>query len=166
MGKLTVGSELKKMTGFPLFHNHLTVDLTESLFEFGSAPFIALREKIWLESLEAAFKAKLKGVIFTFAFEKTVSNQFIPALLKMAKKYKGRVEFVELVCDLTELKKRIVSESRTKYNKLISYRKFSNLFSQGVIYKAKSLKENLVVDTTKLSAKQAATQIFKRIHLK
>ena len=33
-GKLTVGRELQSITGFRLFHNHLVVDLLESLFEF------------------------------------------------------------------------------------------------------------------------------------
>ncbi|MBD0327065.1 MAG: AAA family ATPase, partial [Pyrinomonadaceae bacterium] len=38
VGKLTVARELAKLTGFKVFHNHLAVDLVESLFEFGSQP--------------------------------------------------------------------------------------------------------------------------------
>jgi broad-specificity NMP kinase len=45
-GKLTIASLLSEMTGLPLFHNHLTVDLVKSLFEFGSPGFIKLREEI------------------------------------------------------------------------------------------------------------------------
>ena len=33
-GKLTIARELKTLTGFQLFHNHLAVDLLESVFEF------------------------------------------------------------------------------------------------------------------------------------
>jgi tRNA uridine 5-carbamoylmethylation protein Kti12 len=38
VGKLTVARELSALTGFRLFHNHLTVDLATSLFTFGSEP--------------------------------------------------------------------------------------------------------------------------------
>ncbi len=34
MGKLTVAKELQKLCGYELFHNHLTVDLLLSTFEF------------------------------------------------------------------------------------------------------------------------------------
>lgn len=35
-GKLTVAEELEKLTGFKLFHNHLTVNPVHALSEFGS----------------------------------------------------------------------------------------------------------------------------------
>jgi hypothetical protein len=41
-------------TGLRLFHNHLTVDLVASLFEFGSEPFVRLRESIWLDAFREA----------------------------------------------------------------------------------------------------------------
>ena len=47
-GKLTVARELSHLTGFRLFHNHLTVDAVAAVFDFGSEPFILLREQIWL----------------------------------------------------------------------------------------------------------------------
>jgi cytidylate kinase len=43
-GKLTVARELSHLTGFRLFHNHLTVDAVAAVFDFGSEPFILLRE--------------------------------------------------------------------------------------------------------------------------
>ncbi len=49
VGKLTVATELAKRTGFRVFHNHLAVDLVESLFEFGSLPFVELRGKLRLK---------------------------------------------------------------------------------------------------------------------
>jgi hypothetical protein len=36
-GKLTIACELSHMTGFQLFHNHLTV---AAVFDFGSEPFV------------------------------------------------------------------------------------------------------------------------------
>ena len=77
VGKLTVARELAKLTGFRIFHNHLTVDLVESVFEFGSLPFIELREKIWLDVFSQAVADGLNGLIFTFAYDRTVQGSFV-----------------------------------------------------------------------------------------
>ena len=37
VGKMTVGLELERLTGFRLFHNHMTVDPVIRLFPFDSA---------------------------------------------------------------------------------------------------------------------------------
>src|SRR5271170_2790832 len=76
-GKLTVAQELASLTGFKLFHNHLVVDCLLSVFEFGSPPFVQLREEIWLSVFDHACRSNLPGLIFTFAPEKTVRPQFI-----------------------------------------------------------------------------------------
>src|SRR5215208_513243 len=77
VGKLTVARELAKLTGYKVFHNHLAVDLVESLFEFGSRPFVELREEIWHTVFARAVSANLDGLIFTFAFDRTVRGGFI-----------------------------------------------------------------------------------------
>ncbi len=38
VGKMTVGLELQRITGFRLFHNHMTADPLLRLFPFESAP--------------------------------------------------------------------------------------------------------------------------------
>jgi len=45
-GKLTVAREPSALTGWKLFHNHLTVDLLLAVFPFGCKEFIELREQI------------------------------------------------------------------------------------------------------------------------
>ncbi|HEX8767073.1 MAG TPA: hypothetical protein VF714_01815, partial [Jatrophihabitans sp.] len=47
-GKLTTAQALGNRLGYPVFHNHLTVDLLTTVFPFGSAPFTRLRALIWL----------------------------------------------------------------------------------------------------------------------
>lgn len=66
VGKLTVAKELAEKTGYKLFHNHLTVDLVRSFFEYGSEQAARLSEKFRLEMFEEAAKAKLPGIIFTY----------------------------------------------------------------------------------------------------
>jgi hypothetical protein len=53
-GKLTVAQELSAITGYKLFHNHLTVNAVAALFEFGSAEFMRLLRHIPLALLSEA----------------------------------------------------------------------------------------------------------------
>ena len=111
-GKLTVAAELAAMTGYKLFHNHLVVDLLLSVFDFGSPPFVELREDIWLSVFEQACRSQLPGLIFTFAPEGTVRPGFIGEVKSTVAREGGEIDFVELVCPLAELKRRMDSPSR------------------------------------------------------
>src|SRR5258707_2810209 len=106
-GKLTVAKELEKITGYNLFHNHLTVDLLLGLFEFGSPAFVELRESIWLSVFDQACKAKLPGLIFTFAPEKTVREEFVSRAIHTVESQGGEIVFLELTCSSEKLKHRL-----------------------------------------------------------
>ena len=131
VGKLTVARELETLTGFRVFHNHLAVDLVESAFEFGSQPFIELREMIWLAMLSRAAEARMPGLIFTFAFDRTVSRAFIGNVLSAIESHGGAVLFVELQCAPDELERRVSDPSRQKFGKLISLSLFQELSAAG-----------------------------------
>ena len=47
-GKYTIAKELSQISGLPLFHNPLTVDLLLALFPFGSPHFVRHREHLQL----------------------------------------------------------------------------------------------------------------------
>ena len=115
VGKLTIARELAELTGFRVFHNHLTVDLVLSVFEFGSKPFVELREAVWLEVFKQAAAADLNGLIFTFVFERTVRAGFIEKTQSVIESAGGEVLFVELTCTTEELEKRIEHPSRQKF---------------------------------------------------
>lgn len=117
VGKLTVGQELAKLTSYKLFHNHLTVDLVYSVFDFGTKPFIELREKIWMMMFKRAKDEKINGIIFTFSPENTVTPQFIPRLLLQMEDKQNKIYFVKLTCTPEELQKRILNPSRNIYSK-------------------------------------------------
>jgi hypothetical protein len=40
-GKLTVANEIARLTGFKVFHNHLSMDAVLPVFEFASPPSAA-----------------------------------------------------------------------------------------------------------------------------
>lgn len=45
-GKMTVGRELARLTGAPLLHNHMIIDLLTEFFPFGTPPFSRLAEEL------------------------------------------------------------------------------------------------------------------------
>ena len=159
VGKLTIARELATLTGFKLFHNHLTVDLVLSLFAFGSQPFVELRERIWLDTFTQACDAKLDGLIFTFAFEKTVRKEFLPNVVKLVESRGGEVVFVNLYCDFAELEKRLTDPEREKFGKLTSLDLFRQLNRNGTFDTPDNVPNRISLDTTNITPLEAARKI-------
>jgi len=166
VGKLTVARALSELTGFGVFHNHLTVDLVGAVFEFGSPPFVELREMIWLEVFSRAAEAQLGGLIFTFAFDRTVRGDFIERTREAVESSGGEVLFVELRCSPEELERRIEQPSRRGGGKLNSAGWFRELSEAGAFVDPGIPAERLVLDTTGIDAPDAARLIVGELGLK
>ena len=163
VGKLTVGEHLAAETGYRLLHNHAVVDLATSLFPFGTQPFVVLRENIWHLSIEMALKARIGGVIMTFAPEATVTDTFIPSFQKRVLAGMGTLHFVELQCSNAELEKRIASEPRERFGKLRDVYKYRKLDEAGNFDRPKMPTPELVIDTTNQGPLESARQIARHL---
>jgi hypothetical protein len=163
VGKLTVAELLSAETGFRLLHNHAVVDLVTSLFSFGSPPFVALRERIWIQAIDAAVWAKSSGVIMTFAPEATVTDDFIPRLKSRILEKAGSIHFIELRCSDEALETRITADSRERYGKLRDVYKYRKLDAAGTFDRPKMPEPELVVDTTEQKPLEAARTIVKHL---
>lgn len=157
VGKLTVARELQRLTGFPLFHNHLTVDLVSSLFPFGSDSFIRLREQVWLAAFAEAARNRV-SLIFTFNPERTVRERFIQDTLDVVGAAGGEVVFIELTCAEEELERRIADASRQEFGKLASVEQYRSLKDAGAFHFPK-LPNGMSLDTTNLPAAATAELI-------
>ena len=157
-GKLTVARELATLTGFRLFHNHLVVDALTAVFDFGTAPFIRLREQWWLAIFQEAVQQGL-SLIFTFAPERTVSPDFIGRTIGVIEAAGGRILFVELTCPLEEVERRIESSSRAAFGKLRSLEFFRELRQSGAFTYPKLPDSGLCLDTSQYSPQEAARKI-------
>ena len=153
-GKLTVARELETLTGFRLFHNHLAVDLLESVFEFGSLPFVDLREQLWLSVFRQAARTEV-SLIFTFAPERTVRPAFPHAAESAIRSEGGRVLFVALRCPESELEHRLPEPSRSAFGKLRSVERYRELRDSGA-FEFPPLRADIELDTGVLSPTEAA----------
>lgn len=161
VGKLTVARELAALTGFKLFHNHLTVDLVTSVFEFGSEPFVELREQIWLAVFGEAVKVDLPGLIFTFAYEPTVRDTFVREVQRVVESSGGNVSFVELTCSQGELERRLTNPSRQRFGKMTSVELFRQLSNANAFKDPGIPSDRFVLDITALTPNEAAKLIVK-----
>jgi hypothetical protein len=164
-GKLTVARELSALSGFKLFHNHLAVDLLLTVFEFGSEPFIELREQIWLSVFDRAAHSHLPGLIFTFAPEKTVRPTFPGEVQRVIADAGGAVDFVQLSCPLAEIKRRIAAPSRSQHGKLTSLALFEQLYADGVFDAPPMPAPAITIDTSTCTPAEAAAQIARALKL-
>lgn len=157
-GKLTVARELVAMSGMRLFHNHFTVDLVAALFDFGSEPFVRLRESIWLEAFREATEAD-QSLVFTFHPEASVRPGFPERVVSMVSAHGGEVVFIELTCPEPEIERRISNESRAKYGKLRSLADYVALRDSGAFSYPALPAPALRLDTGTLEPREAAQQI-------
>lgn len=157
-GKYTVAKELSKLTNLPLFHNHLCVDLVTTLFDFGTPPFIRLREHIWLGTFEEAAIAG-QSLIFTFFPESTVNTNFIERCQKTVEDNNGQIHFIELTCPEEEIEARIENPSRAKFDKLNSVELFRQLKADGA-FNYPQLPQPLLTVSTYTNSPQSAARII------
>ncbi len=114
VGKMTVGRELSRLTGLPLFHNHLSIEAVLPVFGFGDPAFnrivTSLREQVIAEVAES----DLPGVIFTFvwAFDQPSERAYVERLSGIFEARGGRVVYPELWADLETRITRNESDSR------------------------------------------------------
>src|SRR5437879_13522083 len=101
-GKLTVATELSKLTGFKLFDNHVSIQFVQSIFEFGTKTFWRLTGKYRLEMIEEAAREGV-DTIFTFVYSKGEDDRFVKRVQQKVRSNRGTVCFVRLQCELTEL---------------------------------------------------------------
>jgi hypothetical protein len=101
---MTVGLELERLTGFRLFHNHMTVDPVIRLFPFDSAPYRRLVAEFRRRIFEEYVEHGSGGLIFTFvwALDDPEDRAFIDGVAALFTSRGGDVCFVELEATQSE----------------------------------------------------------------
>src|SRR2546425_9215778 len=157
-GKLTVATELAKLTGFKLFHNHVSIQFVQSIFEFGTKTFWRLTNKYRLEMIEEAAKEGI-DTIFTFVYSKGEDDKFVKRVLQRVRSNGGQVCLVRLYCDRKELARRVKSSERRRMGKVGTEKLLSNLFRRYNLDLEIPFHTSLSIDTTNQTPRSAAKLI-------
>lgn len=116
VGKMTVGQALASITDLKLFHNHMSLELVNQFFDFGTPSFNKLDKAIRFSIFEAIAASDLDGLIFTivWSFNEKEDEAYIDEIVAIFKKYKPQtqVSFVELKADLEKRLERNKHEKR------------------------------------------------------
>jgi len=160
VGKLTVARELMRLLpGHKLFHIHQLADMLESVFGFDGRGFIELRNRMWPMVIGRAVADGIPGLITTFVFEKSLLDEMVPDVRDHVIEVGGRVRFVHLTCDKAENDRRLTCPERTRFRKMTSVDEFNSILKSGHFTSPDDLGDTLTLDTTHLSAAQAAQKI-------
>ena len=167
VGKLTIAKEIARLTGFKLFHVHLTADLVEPIFPRGTPSFPKLVWDIRYAVFAEAARANIDGLIFTMVYGRD-REQFIARCVDVVESRGGEVCFVHLYCHAETLRQRVVREDRQQYGKITSVELLNETLRNREpqsLFEAATLWESLSLNTDALRPVEAAQQVIAHYHL-
>ena len=155
-GKLTVATELAKLTGFKLFHNHVSIQFVQSIFEFGTKTFRRLTGKYRLEMIEEAAREGI-DTIFTFVYSKGEDDRFVKRVQQKVRSNRGKVCFVRLHCEREELVRRVKASRRRRMGKVGTETMLNNLLRRHNLDSEIPFQRSLSIDTTNRTPRDVAS---------
>lgn len=159
VGKLTAANAIAKETDFKVFHNHLSIDCVQPIFDFGTKSFWNLVNLIRFETISEAARAG-RNLIYTFCYAKNSDDAHVASIIKAAEENGGEVCFVLLKADRSEIEKRVLDESRKQYHKVDNLNILQEIWEKHDLFSTVPERESLIVDNTNLSAEETAKQII------
>ena len=159
VGKFTTAKALAALTGFRIFHNHLSFDLVKAVFDFPTPPFRELSEKVRLATFEAAARERVPGLVFTFVYASPDDDGFMEKTIQTVEGNGGTLAFVRLYCDTATLEQRVVADGRRQFGKITSVESLREGLARWNLTAAIPFCESLEIDNSALGAEAAAQRI-------
>lgn len=175
VGKMTVGQELAKATGYKLFYNHMTIEMVRLIFDYDKKVYQKMNQLIRYEVLEEFSKSNEKGIIFTgcFDFGKDFEEEKEEVDKWMSLFKESYV--IELEASLEERLKRNKTENRLEYKaskrniewsendliKSMTKHRLNSDLGEG----ERIFKNYMKINNENLSAKEVAEMIKQRFNL-
>jgi len=159
-GKYTIANLLAEKTGYRFFHNHLTVDLLKSVFDWGTPEFFRLSKKIRLEIFEEAAKQNIPGIVNTFVYQKCDDDDFVKDVITSVEKHGGEVKFIQIYCAQDELLKRVTEDSRKQFKKVHNPDDLLKSLNKDDLMSSIDFVDNIRIDSTHLSAQETFEKIY------
>ena len=158
VGKLTVGKELAALTGYRLFHNHISLTCVLSVFDWDDPPFWRLVRGIRTSILDAAAEEGI-SLIFTFVYSAEEDEELVRERCEIIERHNGRVCPVQLFCDAAVLETRVQAEDRALLQKTNSVLGLREMLARYDLLSAIKGRASLSIDNTHLAPRKAAQLI-------
>ncbi len=162
VGKLTVATELSKLTGMPLFHNHLSRNIVKDIYGDKVGEHYDLVDKIRMEVFSDCARSN-QDLIFTFVYESPEDDDLVKQYIQIIEAEGGSVHFVQLRGESEDLLLRVDDESRKQLQKLTEKEVLEKILPS--LQAPVPNVENLVIDTSKNTPEQSANIIIERLKL-
>ncbi len=162
-GKLTIANELSQISGIPVFHNHMTRDLVQSLYPADLSEHYGLVNKLRNDVFEYC---AIHGtdLIFTFVYEGPADDQSVKAKVAAVRNNGGQVVFVEVTAHHEDLLARVDNAERHEHNKLTDKTKLESLLDN-IAGASIPDEEMLHIDTSTVQPAEAAALICRHYGL-
>jgi len=165
-GKLTVATELSKITGYRIFHNHITRDLVHTLYSDDLKSHYDLVDNLRTEVFRYCSDHET-NIIFTIAYHGSDHLEDNLATKKYVDSLdinKDNVYFVKLQASNAKLIERVSNESRKQHCKLVDREIMKSILDESDDYSVPY--DNILnIDTTDISAINSAKLIAKHFQL-
>jgi shikimate kinase len=172
VGKLTVANILSKKLGWTLSHNHLLNDLAYGLFKRQTFARDNLIEKFRYYLLENAVKEKVSFITTHCYAHNYISKtglsdpKYVETLERKLTKLGAKFYAVHLKASDKELLRRVNMDSRKKFRKLTNKKEMQEVLLDRDFQTSPRLKNNLVIDNTKIPPNKVSDMIIKYFKLK
>lgn len=171
VGKMTVGQDLKKLTGYRLLYNHMVVDLVTEFFEFGTPPFHRLAAPFTKQIIETCADERV-GLIITHSlfFSAPNSRAMIDDWSAPYRRNGLPVWYAELTAPLDVRLERNATPNRAQHKKIdwSTPERLREMDAWGGWNSGDTWPEpahKLVIDNTHVSPEAAARMIQQRFGL-
>jgi hypothetical protein len=166
VGKLTIAEHLSAVSGWPLFHNHLSVNAVRPVFGFGSKPFTEVVHRLRLDVFRTAM---LEGMSLIFTNNSAWGGSdgrarfvaFADAARTAVETGGGRASFVRLTASAAVLEERLANPSRRQLDKLVDPLRLRELLES--LDDSALHKDDLTIDTGQCTADEAAFIIHSHV---
>jgi chloramphenicol 3-O-phosphotransferase len=165
VGKFTTAKALADLTGFRVFHNHLSFDLVKAVFDFPTPPFMRLSETVRLAAFEAAAREKMPVLLFTFAYAAPEDDAFIKKIIQVIEPHEGKAVFVRLFCDRTTHERRVLAEERKRFGKITDPVALRGALKRWNFDSAIPFGDGLEIDNSNVEPEVVARKIAERFAL-
>lgn len=119
-GKYTIATGLQDEAGLLNLHNHLTIDVSKALFDFGTPEFWELTHELRRAALRAKAGDPAAEVVVTNCYSYPEDQANVEALERIVSEGGGEFLPVFLQCGIQELRRRVGAQSRQDMRKLTS----------------------------------------------